>query len=78
MISTTFDKKHIFSSVVLLTTGNFPERKKGLDRVFDKNPRGFSPKSPGKKEKNFKKGIDFMEKPRYNAYLYQYVSGQEV
>ena len=78
MISTAFDKKHIFSFVVLLTTGNFPERKKGLDRVFEKNLREFASKSPGKNEKNFKKGIDFMEKPRYNAYLYQYVSGQEV
>ena len=29
-------------------------------------------------EKFFQKGIDFMEKQRYNAYLYEYVWEQEV
>ena len=66
----------VFLPVPLPSTKNFP-----LDRIFQIQIFGEAENSKEKMHfflKIFKKGIDFMEMTRYNAYLYEYVWEQEV
>jgi hypothetical protein len=61
----------LFSDSSAFYNANFSGEKLGLDSRF-LCCGSFAPPLFEKNQKNFEIGIDFMVKPRYNAYLYEH------